>query len=82
MPQDFRRGVRADEEGSELSGGGKMNCTAELFCAGKCVGDTLYNCTDNLSVIGIFVAFVVLLFFGMIIWDLESQRRNLNDQKN
>ena len=46
-----------------------MNCTAELFCAGKCVGDTLWNCGSNINNLIILVGGVLVFFFIWIILD-------------
>lgn len=44
-----------------------MNCTAELYCAGKCVGDTLWYCgptmDSNLVVITLGLTALAIVFF-------------------
>ena len=42
------------------------NCTAELYCAGKCVGSTLWNCGPNaylLILIGAGILLGLWLFY-------------------
>lgn len=44
-----------------------MNCTAELYCAGKCVGDTLWYCgptmDTNIVVITMGLAALAIVFY-------------------
>ena len=53
-----------------------MNCTAELYCAGKCVGDTLWNCVDYGNALGfliVMLSVLVLIWMGAtVIQDYEK----------
>lgn len=42
------------------------NCTAELYCAGKCVGSTLWSCAPNtwiLLAVGAAILLGLWLFY-------------------
>ena len=41
------------------------NCTAELYCAGQCVGNTLWNCTQNIPIIVVVAVLALAVLWAL-----------------